>query len=145
VPWAVGAFLLIRRTAFEQIGGFDEQQWMSAEDLDLGWRLAGAGWRTWYEPSARVRHDESAATAQVWGARLPVHWQRCAYAWMVRRLGRPRTVTVGLINFAGSAVRLGALGVRRARGEPVALRPDIRWTAVHAYALAPRRVLARYR
>src|SRR6202011_88109 len=46
VPWAVAAFLLIRRAAWDQLGGFDERQWMYAEDLDLGWRLREAGWTT---------------------------------------------------------------------------------------------------
>jgi GT2 family glycosyltransferase len=145
VPWAIGAFLLVRRAAFTQVGGFDEAQWLGAEDLDLGWRLHQTGWRTYYEPAARVRHEESAATAQVWGEALPVQWQRAAYAWMVWRLGRPRTAAVGLVNFFGSATRLLGLAARRARGEPVPLRPDLRWTAVHVYALAPRRVLARHR
>jgi N-acetylglucosaminyl-diphospho-decaprenol L-rhamnosyltransferase len=52
VPWAVAAFLLLRRTAWDEVGGFDERQWMYAEDLDLGWRLRQAGWATRYEPRA---------------------------------------------------------------------------------------------
>ena len=88
VPWAVGAFLLVRREAWDAVGGFDAGQWMSAEDLDLGWRMRAAGWATRYEPRAVVDHEESAATRQVWGSDLAIHWQRCAYAWMLRRLGR---------------------------------------------------------
>ncbi|MBA3327829.1 MAG: glycosyltransferase, partial [Solirubrobacterales bacterium] len=38
VDWAHGAFLLVRRDAWEQIAGFDPNQWMYAEDLDLCWR-----------------------------------------------------------------------------------------------------------
>ncbi|TML25781.1 MAG: glycosyltransferase, partial [Actinobacteria bacterium] len=44
VPWAIGAFLLVRRPAWDAAGGFDESQWLYAEDLDLGWRLRRAGW-----------------------------------------------------------------------------------------------------
>jgi GT2 family glycosyltransferase len=146
VPWAVGAFLLVRRAAWEAVGGFDPELWMSAEDLDLGWRMREAGWATRYEPGAIVLHEESAATGAVWTQdHLPLHWQRCAYAWMVRKRGRGRTLAVGLMNFAGSGSRY-LLRLAQAR-----LRPDDdlralgRWTLVHAYALAPRRVLARYR
>ncbi|MEO9119880.1 MAG: glycosyltransferase family 2 protein, partial [Solirubrobacteraceae bacterium] len=39
VPWALAACLLLRRAAFDAIGGFDARQWMYAEDLDFGWRL----------------------------------------------------------------------------------------------------------
>ena len=67
MDWALGAFLVIRRAAFEAAGGFDDQQWMYAEDLDLGWRIARAGCTTHYVPSARVLHHASAATTQAWG------------------------------------------------------------------------------
>lgn len=145
IPWAVGAMLLVRRQAWDEIGGFDPEQWMSAEDLDLGWRMHTAGWATRYEPSAIVHHDESSATRSVWGDHLPIHWQRCAYAWMVRRQGRLRTAAVGLVNLAGSALRLGLWTLL------AGFRPDERvlwfrrWTLVHLYAFAPRRTLARYR
>lgn len=147
VPWAVGAFLLARRTAWDAVGGFDARQWMSAEDLDLGWRMRQAGWFTRYEPSAVVDHHHSAATAQVWGDELPIHWQRCAYAWMLRRRGRARTAAVGLMNFAGSGFRYLAL-LPLALARPARFRERWRqlgpWTLVHAYALAPRRTLDRY-
>src|SRR5262249_6720855 len=51
-----GAFMLMRRSAFEQVGGFDEGYWMYMEDLDLSYRLSQRGWGTWYEPAAVVRH-----------------------------------------------------------------------------------------
>lgn len=145
IPWAVGAFLLARRSAWDEVGGFDTAQWMSAEDLDLGWRMRRAGWHTRYEPGAVVHHEESSATRTVWGEDLPIHWQRCAYAWMVRRLGRPRTALVGLLNLAGSAARL-AVDFALAGFRPnERLRLFGRWTLVHLYAFAPRRTLARYR
>ena len=148
VPWAVGAFLLVRRAAWDQVGGFDPAQWMSAEDLDLGWRMRDAGWATRYEPRARIDHEESAATGQVWGDDLHLHWQRCAYSWMLRRRGRARTAVVGGINFAGSGLRYGAFTVLAGarRGQWSARRRGLgRWTLGHAYALAPRRTLDRYR
>lgn len=145
VPWAVGACLLVHRPAWDAVGGFDAGQWMSAEDLDLGWRMRRAGWATRYEPTAVVQHEESSATRQVWGDELAIHWQRCAYAWMVRRLGRARTATVGLLNLAGSATRLAAdFAIARGRVDD-RLRALARWTLVHLYALAPRRTLERYR
>jgi GT2 family glycosyltransferase len=145
VPWAIGAFLLIRRKAWEEIGGFDPTFWMSAEDLDLGWRMHEAGWFTRYEPAAVVHHAESAATRTVWGDQLPIHWQRCAYAWMLRRFGRGRTAVVGVLNLVGSAARLAAyLALARFRPDP-RLRGLWHWTLVHLYAFAPRRTLDRYR
>lgn len=148
VPWAIGAFLLVRREAWDAVGGFDPGQWMSAEDVDLGWRARAAGWATRFVPDAVVDHEESAATGQVWGDHLPIHWQRCSYGWMERRIGRRRTATVGAINLAGGLARLAAYAVL-GRVDPHRwggrLGPQGRWTAVHLYAFAPRRVLKRYR
>jgi N-acetylglucosaminyl-diphospho-decaprenol L-rhamnosyltransferase len=107
VPWAVAAFLLVRREAWDAIGGFDEHQWMYAEDLDMGWRLHQAGWATRYEPNARVEHESSASTEQAWGDAGKVErWQRSTYAWMLRRMGAPRTRAVAAIQIAGQAIRL---------------------------------------
>ena len=105
VDWAVAAFLLVRRDAWDAAGGFDPAQWMYAEDLDLGWRLARAGWRTRYEPRARVRHTESAATRQAWGDDGTRRRQAATYDWMLRRRGRARTRAAALVNVAGARVR----------------------------------------
>ncbi|HUR23769.1 MAG TPA: glycosyltransferase family 2 protein [Acidimicrobiales bacterium] len=56
VDWVSGACVLVRRTAFEMVGGFDEGYFMYVEDVDLCWRLGQAGWRIGYEPAGRVVH-----------------------------------------------------------------------------------------
>jgi N-acetylglucosaminyl-diphospho-decaprenol L-rhamnosyltransferase len=54
--WLSGSCVLVRRSAFEAIGGFDEGYFMYFEDVDLGFRLGKAGYRNVYEPAARVTH-----------------------------------------------------------------------------------------
>ncbi len=56
VDWVTGACMLIRRCAFDEVSGFDPGYFMYVEEVDLCWRLAQRGWRTGYEPRARVVH-----------------------------------------------------------------------------------------
>ena len=117
VPWAVAACLLVRRAAFEDVGGFDPRQWMYAEDLDLGWRLHHAGWSTLYEPGVTVRHEGSVTTTVAFGADRPERQQAATYEWMLRRRGRLRTAAVAAINVAGAAARV-ALYTALSRAAP---------------------------
>jgi len=59
-----GAFMLIRRAALDQVGGFDEGFWMYMEDLDLSYRFAQAGWPSWYEPGVTVVHTKAGTTGE---------------------------------------------------------------------------------
>ena len=60
----LGACILIRRAAIEQIGGLDEQFFMYAEEVDWCYRIRQAGWSIWQEPRAHVTHIGGAATSQ---------------------------------------------------------------------------------
>jgi GT2 family glycosyltransferase len=138
-PWAVGAFLLLRREAWDDCGGFDEDQWMYAEDLDIGWRMARAGWATRYVPEARVHHAEAAATSQVWGGRRVVEAQRATYAWMARRRGRVRTRTVAAVNVLGARARwLWRAIAARFNGRRFATDRDFFWMWAEAHKTAAR-------
>lgn len=141
VDWAIGAFLLVRREAWDQAGGFDSQQWMYAEDLDLGWRIAANGWRTLFEPAATVLHHGAAATSQLWGDERDARWQRSTYAWMLKRRGALITRAFGLINTLGALARILVYSLpvgdrtsfRRQRR-----RENVRWARLHLENLLAR-------
>jgi N-acetylglucosaminyl-diphospho-decaprenol L-rhamnosyltransferase len=54
--WLSGSCLVVRREAFEAVGGFDEGFFMFMEDVDLGRRFARAGYRCRWVPGAAVTH-----------------------------------------------------------------------------------------
>ena len=56
VEWVSGACMLIRREAFEQVGGMDQRFFLYWEDADLCKRLGQHGWRVLYWPAAAVTH-----------------------------------------------------------------------------------------
>ena len=81
LPRAVAANLLVRRVAFEQVGGFYEGL-RAAEDTDFSWRLQQAGWRLEPRPRARVEHRYRATLGD-----LRRQWRGYAAgrAWLARR------------------------------------------------------------
>lgn len=58
--WYSAACLMVRRSAYDEVGGFDESYFLYFEDVDLCCRLLQAGWQ--------LRADERAAAYHVGGA-----------------------------------------------------------------------------
>jgi GT2 family glycosyltransferase len=75
-----GCCVLIRRQAWDAVGGFDPRFFMYAEDLDLFLRLGAAGWRTRYLPEARVLHHKGASTDTV-RIRMLFEFHRAMWAY----------------------------------------------------------------
>jgi N-acetylglucosaminyl-diphospho-decaprenol L-rhamnosyltransferase len=65
VDWLTGAFLMVRRAAIDQVGGFDEAFFMFNEDVDWCRRMKLAGWANVYVPQARVVHHVGASKKRV--------------------------------------------------------------------------------
>lgn len=56
-----GAFLMLRRDVFEDLGGFDEDYFLHFEDLDLCRRVRRSGRDVLFEPAALAVHLKSAS------------------------------------------------------------------------------------
>ncbi|MBZ9609312.1 glycosyltransferase family 2 protein [Clostridium estertheticum] len=52
----VGAFMMLRREAIEQVGLLDETFFMYGEDIDWCYRIKQAGWKNYYHPKVRIVH-----------------------------------------------------------------------------------------
>jgi GT2 family glycosyltransferase len=70
VPWFSGACVLVRRSAFAAVGGFDPAYFLYCEDVDLSWRLRAAGWRLRYVPRAVIWHYSYATPGEIKPAQL---------------------------------------------------------------------------
>jgi N-acetylglucosaminyl-diphospho-decaprenol L-rhamnosyltransferase len=62
--WVSGSCFLARRSALEELGGFDEAYFMYAEDMDLCWRAHQAGWGVGFAGTAAVTHLQGVTTAR---------------------------------------------------------------------------------
>ena len=73
--------LLVRRTAWEQLGGFDSKFPNWYNDCDLSMRMLAAGWESWLCPSARVFHHggKGAAARELVGAMIEVYQSQRLY------------------------------------------------------------------
>lgn len=59
---AKGAAMMLRRSAIERVGMFDEDFFIYFEETDLCHRLWLAGWRVIYEPTSLIYHKEAVDT-----------------------------------------------------------------------------------
>lgn len=57
-----GAFMLLRRQVFEEMGGWDEGYFLHCEDLDLCMRFGRAGWKILFVPDVRVYHAQGTSS-----------------------------------------------------------------------------------
>ncbi|WP_371750590.1 glycosyltransferase family 2 protein [Mycobacteroides sp. LB1] len=108
VGWLSGSCLLLRRKAFDAIGGFDTRYFMYMEDVDLGDRLARAGWQNVYAPAAEVVHAKGHAAGRdparslnahhdsvyIFQADRHPHWWQAPLRWSIRGALAARSAVV---------------------------------------------------
>ncbi|WP_019570031.1 glycosyltransferase family 2 protein [Thioalkalivibrio sp. ALE11] len=70
VDQVMGAFFFVRRSVFDQLGGFDERFFMYFEEVDFSYRARNAGWRSVYLAGARAFHFGGGTSQQVKACRL---------------------------------------------------------------------------
>ena len=102
--WLSGSCMLLRREAFEEVGGFDPSYFMYCEDMDLCRRLAEHGWDNVYAPAAVVTHTGGHATSRVARAMLAEH-HRALYRYLSRQYSGPAQAPLRALLAAGLAAR----------------------------------------
>ena len=81
--WVSGSCFLARRSALEELGGFDEAYFMYNEDMDLCWRARDAGWGVGFAGTAEVTHVQGVMTARHPYKMMVAH-HRSAFRFTVR-------------------------------------------------------------
>ncbi|HEU5082088.1 MAG TPA: glycosyltransferase family 2 protein [Acidimicrobiales bacterium] len=131
VDWAVGAALLMRRGAVEQVGGFDERFFMYVEDLAWCHRARRHGWRIRFEPAAVVVHVGNASGRAGYGERRTRTYLESTHRWYREVHGPARSALYRALGAAGAARH--QLAARR-RGDEAAADW---WRAIRRVHLAP--------
>jgi GT2 family glycosyltransferase len=122
VDWVMGAALVLRREALDQVGLFDEEFFLYSEEVDLQFRLRQAGWEVHYFPAATVVHHESQFSADIPERRINEMWRSRHRYWRKHHSGAGARV---------AALSTGAQYALRAIAAPLA-RQNPRRMLLHA-------------
>ena len=117
VDWVAGTEMLVRREAWAEVGGFDEDYFMYMEDVDVCWRLRRAGWRVGYEPAACVTHAIGRSTDQTPYRMIAAH-HRSLLRYAVKTTTGARRMLLPVVAVALALRTVLAWVHRRARGRP---------------------------
>ena len=133
VGWASAAVVLARPAAIREVDGFDASIFMYGEDLDLGRRLAAAGWALALEPAATAVHA-------IGGSQKPTSTRWIdGVAEELERRGRSRPAIAGSLLIIGLGLGIRWIAATVARGE-APHRQRMRAGAFHATTEAVRRL-----
>jgi GT2 family glycosyltransferase len=108
--------LMMRRAAFDQVNGFDEQftpAWF--EDADLCKRLIEAGWSIYVVPSAVFRHMGGASVRTLGRARRKRIFYRNMERYVRKHYGRIGAAAVRTMLVTGMGLRVAASALRADR------------------------------
>ena len=95
--WVSGAAFAIRRSVYEEVGGFDEKIFMYAEDVDLSWRVRTLGYKLYYVPKVKITHYSYQSAGEV---KPTQHVYGVIYNLLLRyRYGDWKTVLMGHLMF----------------------------------------------
>src|SRR5207245_3839830 len=102
VPWAIGAVMLVRRSAIEQVGLLDESFFIYVEDMEWCRRMWSAGMRIRFTPEVSVVHHGNRSGVQRFGDKRTQTYVSNTLRYQRGREGRVRAWSFFGINAASA-------------------------------------------
>ena len=122
VAQPAGAFLMVRRAVWEELGGFDESYYpLWFDDVDFCRRAADRGYVFYFTPLAVVKHTGAHSISSIRVELRQLYWYRNLLRYSARHF-RPlpfRAICLAVVT--GSLVRAAALTVAERSLQPVAV------------------------
>ena len=106
VDYVIGACMLVRREAYDQVGGFDEQFFMYAEESDWQKRMAEKRWRIGFTPAAEVVHAAGTSSEAGINTQRNYYFYRGLDYYYWKHYGVLGLVSFRLATVVGSFLRL---------------------------------------
>jgi len=130
VDFVIGACLLVRRQAYQDVGGFDDSFFMYQEETDWQRRMHDRGWKIGFTPAAQVTHL-GGASGEGEKAKISGHFFDSMDHYLRKHYGLSGLVSLRLAMFLGCFLRLLLwLGVSAA----VPSRRAVAWSKVRLMA-----------
>ena len=125
VDWAMACALMLRRSALDSVGLFDEGYFMYSEETDLERRLADAGHSVVWTPAVTVVHHQGRSTAAVPERRVNEEWRGRHRYWVKHHTPTGRRIAALALGLQYALLSLiGAVLLRLpARLRPVPVAP----------------------
>jgi N-acetylglucosaminyl-diphospho-decaprenol L-rhamnosyltransferase len=114
IDFAKAAGFLLRRTAFDEVGPFDEDFFLFSEETDWCYRLREAGWKSFFYPGAEIVHV-GGASWRAESATLFTEQVRGHLRFLAKHRGRKTADRARRVLLAG--LRLRSLIFRGERGD----------------------------
>ena len=102
VDSVIGACMMVRRDALDQVGLLDEDYFLFLEETDWCYRIKRAGWKIYHVPQAEVYHFQG-KSAEAERKRAKVEYYRSRYHFFKKNKGNLQWV----ILLIGLLIRLG--------------------------------------
>lgn len=132
VEQPAGAFLMVRRDAWEALGGFDEQYYpLWFEDVDFCKRAADCGFRLLYVPEAVAKHTGAHSIEYIGVENRPLYWYGSLLRYVTRHFRPWQGRLVSLAVAVGAVVRLVGEAVRSRSVKSVRGQGKVLVLAVH--------------
>jgi N-acetylglucosaminyl-diphospho-decaprenol L-rhamnosyltransferase len=115
VEWISGSAMLLRREAYDEVGGFDARYFMYVEDVDLCTRLRKAGWTVMFSPEVEVVHEVGVSSRSM-PKRMAMEHSRSIYRYFDRHVARGPVVLLKPLVWLALWLRARLAARVRARG-----------------------------
>ncbi|MCM3338831.1 glycosyltransferase family 2 protein [Paenibacillus sp. MER TA 81-3] len=103
----IGAFMMVRREAIEQVGMLDEDFFMYGEDVDWCYRIKQAGWVNYYYPKSKIVHYKRASSRNK-PFKITYEFHRAIYVLYNKHFKQQYPFWVNALMYAGMGAKLAA-------------------------------------
>ena len=99
----MGAFMLVRKIAIDEVGLLDEDFFMYGEDIDWCYRIKKAGWKIIYHGKSEIIHYKGASSKKK-KSKLIYEFYRAMYLFYNKHYGKKYSIATTILTYIGIGI-----------------------------------------